>query len=100
MCAKMVEIVQSYKIDEDLDNYGYNQFIREDLCEIRIFLGSLMDRKNMAFKKLVKRLHEIFLLEFICADLQAQGLWNKSLCGKGTVCNIRKTLHKINYFLW
>ena len=52
----MVEILQEYSTN-DLDLYGYNEFITDNLCKIKINLGSLMDRKNMSFKKLVKKIN-------------------------------------------
>ena len=95
----MVEILQEYSTD-DLDLYGYNEFITDNLCKIKINLGSLMDRKNMSFKKLVKKINSFFLLEFTCALLRAEGLWDERLCGDGYNCNIKETLKKINYFIW
>lgn len=94
-----MEIVQEYKTDGDLDKYGYNLFLNENLCEIGIHLTSLMDRKNMSVKKWVKKIDSVFLLEYICAFLDSEGFWSKKLCGDDT-CNIRKTLEKVNYFLW
>ena len=93
-----MEIVQEYST-EDLDAFAYNKFITEDLCEIGIHLGSLMDRKNMAFSKLVKKIDSFFLLELICASLEADDLWDGKLCLDGYNCGIKQTLEKINYFL-
>jgi hypothetical protein len=72
--------------------------ISEGVCEIKIHLGSLMDRKNMAFKKIFKRINNVFLLEFLCAFLGSEGLWDESLCEREGSCNITKTLERMNYF--
>ncbi len=90
-----LEIIQEYSTDV-LDHYGYNMLISEGLCKIKINLGSLMDRKNMAFKKLFKRINNVFLLEFLCAFLGSEGLWDKSLCGEKGMCHIKETLKKVN----
>ena len=91
-----LEIIQKYST-EVLDYYGYNMLISEGICEIKIHLGSLMDRKNMSFKKLFKRINSVFLLEFLCAFLGSEDLWDESLCGKGR-CHIKEILKKVNNF--
>lgn len=94
-----LEIIQEYST-EDMEWYGYNMFLTEDICEIKIHLGSLMDRKNMSFKKLVKKIDSYFLLEFLCANLRAEQLWSQKMCGDGVDCNIKQTLKKLDYFQW
>ena len=94
-----MHVIQEYST-EDIDWYGYNMFISDDICKIKIHLGSLMDRKNMAFKKIWKKINSYFLLEFTCALLRDEGLWDENLCGDGYNCNIKNCLKKINYFLW
>ena len=95
----MIELIQEYSTD-NCDIYGHNLFLSDELCEIKINLGSLMDRKNMSTKKLAKKINSFFLLEFTCAILHDEGLWTKSICEDGFECNIKKTLKKLNYFLW
>lgn len=94
-----LEIIQEYST-EDMEWYGYNMFLTEDICEIKIHLGSLMDRKNMSFKKLVKKIDSYFLLEFLCANLRAERIWSQETCGDGVNCNIKQTLKKLDYFQW
>ncbi len=57
-----------------------------------------MDRKNMSFKKIVKKINSFFLLEFLCAFLRFENFWEDGLCGDGINCNIKEILKKINYF--
>ena len=92
-----LEIIQEYST-EVLDYYGYNMLISEGVCKIKIHLGSLMTRKNMSFKKLMRRINSVFLLEFLCAFLGSEGLWDESLCEREGTCNIKETLKKMNYF--
>ena len=92
-----LEIIQKYST-EVLDHYGHNLLISEGICEIKIHLGAIMDRKNMSFKKLVGRINSVFLLEFLCAFLGAEGLWDESLCRKKGTCNIKEILKKMNYY--
>lgn len=94
-----LEIIQKYStIDHHW--YGYNLFLNKDTCEIKIHLGALMDRKNMSFQKLVKKIDSFFLLEFVCAIMRKEELWDNKLCGDGFNCNIKETLKKLNYFIW
>lgn len=94
-----MEVIQKYLIDGDNTKYGFNSFINKNLCKIEINLNSIMERKNMAFKKIVKKINDIFLLEFLCAFLDYEGLWSEKLCGDGYNCNIKKILKKISFFL-
>jgi len=97
----MLEIIQEYST-KDMDWYAYNMFLNdnETVCKIKIHLGSLMDRKNMAFKKLVKKIDSFFLLEFVCAIMRSEDLWKEGTCGDGYDCNIKKILKKLDYFTW
>lgn len=94
-----MEIVQEYSTDLHPEMYGYNQLLKDNLCEIHIYLGSLMERKNMAIKKLVDKIDGYFLLEYLCVLLTEEGLWSDHLCGRdGSNCSIKQALKKINYF--
>lgn len=96
----MFKLIQEYSTESSEDMYAYNQFTRCDSCEIKIFLGSLMDRKNMAFDKLVKKINSFFLLEFVCAFMGSQQIWSENLCENGHICRIKQALKKADYFLW
>ena len=58
-----------------------------------------MNRKNMSFNQIVKRINYFFLVEFVCIILQEQGIWDIELCNNGSVCNIQKTISTVNSFL-
>ena len=91
--AIIEETIQEYNLVEN-ENYAYNQFISTGKCRIGINLGSLMDRKNMSFEKIVDRVNSFFLLEFVCAFIDSEGQWSPSLCADGYSCNIKKILKK------
>ena len=91
---KKTEISQRYSIDNDF-HVSYNDIIGTDHYLIEICLKSLMLRSNMPFNNIMKRIDNLFLLEFLCVILQEQNLWTHNLCNGGKYCNIKKAMHLI-----
>lgn len=96
-------LTNSLRIDqfystEFSDAYGTNEIIADKLYKLDIFLVNLMTRKNMAYKKVARRIDFYFLVEFICVLLQEEGIWNQKYCGTGVNCNIQKTIKKMLLF--
>ncbi|MFX1392218.1 MAG: hypothetical protein ACFFAH_01470 [Promethearchaeota archaeon] len=91
--------VKQIYLTEKSEYCAVNELIENNHFKIEIHLGSLMSRKNMAFKQLVKKINYYFLLEFICVNLQEQGLWDQKLCNNKTRCSIEKIIRFMGYFL-
>lgn len=96
----MVEIIQEYTTDALGDYCAFNIFLDRKRCKIKLLLGSLMDRKNMAFDRLVKKINNYFLLEYLCAMLESQGLWCEEMCENGHNCRIKQVLKRLDHFCW
>ena len=95
---KRIEIYQRYSIDNDY-HLSFNDIISANHYLINICLKSLMLRKNMAFNNIMKRINDVFLLEFLCVILQEQNLWTPKLCNGGKYCNIKKAIHLIEMLM-
>ena len=79
------EIIQHYTIIQS-ENPAYNDKLINNFYKIEISLTTLLLRKNMAFKKIWKKINYYFTLEFLCVILQEQGLWKENLCNNGSIC--------------
>lgn len=97
--VKKMQVIQSYTL-ERLDCAGYNQFLDSGTCKIEISLPNLIERKNTAFKRIIKQINYYFLIEYTCALLQEQGIWKRKFCVKNsTGCKIQNMYAKLNMFL-
>ena len=90
-----VDITQLYTLLKT-ENPAYNEKINDNSYRIEISLATLMLRKNMAFKKIWKKVDYYFILEFLCVLLQDQGLWSEHLCNNGSICKIQKIMMLMN----
>jgi hypothetical protein len=84
------------------DCVGCNDFDNNS-CNIIIYLGEFNFRKNVNYKKLAKKLNDIFLTELICAISREKMVLtvneNYTICGHGGneyICPIDYVIHNIN----
>ncbi len=89
------EIIQNYVVDND-EKCSYNDLIHPHCYKIEICLNSLLSRKNMSFRNVVRKVDKIFLLEYLCVVLQELDLWSKKICNHGHICGILKMLNYID----
>lgn len=91
------EIIQNYVADNK-EKCSFNDFIRPECYKIEICLNQLVSRKNMSFKRLVRKLNNIFLLEYLCVVLQDEALWLRKQCKSGPKfnCGIQTVIDFIN----